>query len=361
MTMFVENWKSLVIKPCDSIKRAMQVIDQGNVQIALVLAENDVLLGTITDGDIRRGILKSVQLDAPVSEIMETNSLVGYSDQISETHRSIMEANLIRQLPIVDSNSRVVQLVVDSSLQASVTLQRENWVVLMAGGLGTRLSPLTDDTPKPLLKVGDKPVLETIIENFVAQGFSRFFISVNYKSDQIKKYFGNGARWGVKISYLEEKTPLGTAGSLSLIDELPTHPIIVMNGDIVTKVNFQNLIDYHSEQNSKATMCVRDYDFQVPFGVVQTKHTRIVSIEEKPKQRFLINAGIYVLESDIFKTISFGDYQDMPHVFDFLIKTGQDTTVFPICEYWLDIGKLEDYERANSEFSINFKSLSQND
>ena len=176
MTMFVENWKSLVIKPCDSIKRAMQVIDQGNVQIALVLAENDVLLGTITDGDIRRGILKSVQLDAPVSEIMETNSLVGYSDQISETHRSIMEANLIRQLPIVDSNSRVVQLVVDSSLQASVNLQRENWVVLMAGGLGTRLSPLTDDTPKPLLKVGDKPVLETIIENFVAQGFSRFFI-----------------------------------------------------------------------------------------------------------------------------------------------------------------------------------------
>ena len=359
MTSFVKDWNSLVIRPSDSINHALKVIDQGGVQIALVLGDDGVLLGTITDGDIRRGILKSVDLDAPVSKIMATNSLVGHSNQISETYRSIMEANLIRQLPIVDSNSRVVDLVVDSSLQALVSINRKNWVVLMAGGLGTRLSPLTDDTPKPLLKVGDKPVLETIIENFVSQGFSRFYISVNYKSDQIKNYFGDGSRWGVEIRYLEEKSRLGTAGSLSLISDLPSYPIIVMNGDLVTKVNFENLIDFHSEQNSKATMCVRDYDFQVPFGVVKTEHTRIVSIEEKPKQRFLINAGIYVLEPDIFETISFGDHQDMPHVFDFLIKTGHDTTVFPICEYWLDIGQLEDYDRANSEFAKNFKSPSQ--
>jgi dTDP-glucose pyrophosphorylase len=359
MTSIVKDWKGLVIKPTDSINRAIQVIDQGNVQIALVLDGDGVLLGTITDGDIRRGILKSVHLEAPVSEVMAMNSLVGHIDQIPETHRTIMEANLIRQLPIVDSKSRVIQLVVDSSLHGLANRPRENWVILMAGGLGTRLSPLTDDTPKPLLKVGDKPVLEAIIENFVAQGFSCFYISVNYKSDQIKNYFGDGSKWGAKIRYLEEKRRLGTAGSLALIDECPTSPFIVMNGDLVTKVNFQNLIDFHTEQNSKATMCVRDYDFQVPFGVVKAKHTKIISIEEKPKQRFLINAGIYVLDPDVFKTISDGDHLDMPDIFDILIKAGEDTTVFPIREYWLDIGHLEDYDRANSEFADNLKSRSQ--
>ncbi|MDA1091485.1 MAG: nucleotidyltransferase family protein [Proteobacteria bacterium] len=336
------------------MNRALQVIDQGNVQIALVLDNEGVLLGTVTDGDIRRGILKSIPLDAAVSEVMKTDALVGHPGQPAEKHRGIMEANSIRQLPIVDSDFRVVQLVVSANLHAPVSHLRDNWVVLMAGGLGTRLSPLTDDTPKPLLKVGNKPVLEIIIENFVAQGFRRFYISVNYKADQIRDHFGDGAKWDVEIRYLEEDERLGTAGALALIDDRPTTPFVVMNGDLMTKVNFQNLLDFHTEQKSTATMCVRDYDFQVPFGVVETDHTRIISIEEKPKQRFLVNAGIYVLDPDVFGFIADAGHQDMTHVFEGMIEADLNTTVFPIREYWLDIGKLEDFDQANSDFADIF-------
>ena len=354
MITVIKDWKKLAVLPSDTINHVIQVIDGGGVQIALVSDDRGVLQGTVTDGDIRRGILRSLSLDASVSEVMKIDTLIGHPDQLPEEHRSIMEANFIRQLPIVDSESRVVELVVDASLQAMTIHPRDNWVVLMAGGLGSRLSPLTDDTPKPLLMIGDKPVLEIIIENFIAQGFRRFYVSVNYKSEQIKDHFGEGSKWGVEIRYLEEKERLGTAGGLALIEDRPTAPFVVMNGDLVTKVRFQNLLDFHAEQKSKATMCVRDYDFQVPFGVVETDHTKIISIEEKPKQRFLVNAGIYVLDPDVFGFISDDSHQDMTQVFEGLIEAGLDTTVFPIREYWLDIGRLDDFDQANSDFAKIF-------
>jgi dTDP-glucose pyrophosphorylase len=354
MTSLVEDWKKLVLQPSDPVNQAVQVIEQGSLQIAIVLNEKGVLLGTVTDGDIRRGILRSLPLEAPVSEVMRTDILVGHPDQSAEERRVILEANFIRQLPIVDSESRVVQLVVDTSLQAATTHPRENWVVLMAGGLGARLSPLTDDTPKPMLKVGDRPVLEIILDNFLAQGFRNFYVSVNYKSEQIMEHFGDGSKWDAEIRYLEEDKRLGTAGALALIEDRPAASFVVMNGDLMTKVNFQNLLDYHAEQKSKATMCVRDYDFQVPFGVVKTDHTKILSIEEKPKQRFLINAGIYVLDPEVFGFVSDGSHQDMTQVFEQMIEAGLETTVFPIREYWLDIGRLDDFDRANSDFTNIF-------
>ncbi len=354
MTTTIKNWKKLVIRPSDTINHAIRVIDEGGVQIALVADDQGVFQGTVTDGDIRRGILRSLPLDAPVSEVMKTDALVGQQNQAGDEHQGIMETNFVRQLPIVDSGFRLVNLAVDDRLPAVSGRPHENWVVLMAGGPGSRLRPLTDDTPKPLLKVGDKPVLEIIIDNFVAQGFRRFYISVNYKADQIKDYFGDGSKWGAEIRYLEEKERLGTAGALALIEDRPTAPFVVMNGDLMTKVNFQNLLDFHTEQKATATMCVRDYDFQVPFGVVETEHTKIISIEEKPKQRFLVNAGIYVLDPDVFEFVSGGGHQDMTHVFDSLIKAGRDTTVFPIREYWLDIGRLDDFDQANSDFANIF-------
>lgn len=351
MTTIIKDWKKLVVRPSDTIGHAIRIIDNGGVQIALVADDRGVLRGTVTDGDIRRGILKSLPLDAPVSEVMKTDALVGHPNQVDGEYRGIMETNFIHQLPIVDSGFCIVDLVVDADLLAVSGRPYENWVVLMAGGPGSRLRPLTDDTPKPLLKVGDKPVLEIIVNNFVAQGFRRFYISVNYKADQIKDHFGEGSKWGAEIRYLEEKERLGTAGALALIEDRPTAPFVVMNGDLMTKVNFQNLLDFHTEEKTKATMCVRDYDFQVPFGVVETENTKIISIEEKPKQRFLVNAGIYVLDPDVFGFVSDGDHQDMTNVFDSLIEAGMDTTVFPIREYWLDIGRLDDFDRANSDFA----------
>jgi NDP-sugar pyrophosphorylase family protein len=228
----------------------------------------------------------------------------------------------------------------------------------MAGGLGSRLRPLTDDTPKPLLKIGGKPVLEIIIDNFLAQGFRRFFISINYKSEQIRDHFADGSEWGAEIRYLEEDRRLGTAGSLALIEEPPAAPFVVMNGDLLTKVSFQNLMDFHAEQRSVATMCVREYDFQVPFGVVETDHTKIISIEEKPRQRFLVNAGIYVLNPEALGFISDDTSQDMTYVFESLIKADMETAVFPIREYWLDIGRLDDFEQANSDFENLFEDSS---
>ena len=229
--------------------------------------------------------------------------------------------------------------------------ERDNWVVLMAGGLGTRLSPLTNDRPKPMLNVGNKPLLETIIENFVEQGFHRFFISVNYMAGMIKDHFADGGRWGAQIHYLEEDRKLGTAGALSLLPEPPTAPVLVMNCDLLTKVNFRHLLDFHLEHRAQGTMCVREYDFQVPYGVVRLDRQRIAGIDEKPVQRFFVNAGIYVLEPEALHHVPADTFFDMPSLFERLIAEGQEAAAFPIREYWLDIGQLADYDRANGEFA----------
>ena len=219
----------------------------------------------------------------------------------------------------------------------------------MAGGTGTRLRPLTENSPKPLLTVGDKPLLEGIIENFVRQGFSKFFISVNYLAESIKDHFGDGAKWGAHIIYLDEDKPLGTAGALKLLPEKPTSPVIVMNGDLVTKIDFRDVLDFHSTQSSVATMCVREYDFQVPFGVVETQGAMIQSIDEKPVHKFFVNAGIYVIDPDALEIIPDDQKFDMTELFDQLVQGSQPAAAFPVHEYWMDIGRLDDFHRANKD------------
>jgi len=224
--------------------------------------------------------------------------------------------------------------------------ERPNWVVLMAGGLGTRLWPLTEETPKPMLALGGKPILESILENLIAEGFHKFFLSVNYKADLIEEYFGDGSRWGASVSYLREEQRLGTAGPLSLLAETPSLPIVVMNGDLLTQASIANLLDYHVSLDSIATMAVREYDLQVPYGVVRTAGERITSIEEKPVQKYLVNAGIYVLSPQALQHIPPYTYFDMPTLFDRLNATGARTVAFPLREYWLDIGCPQDYDQA---------------
>jgi dTDP-glucose pyrophosphorylase/predicted transcriptional regulator len=342
------NWQDVVVSPETLLGDAISKIDVSGLQIALVVATDNTLLGVLTDGDIRRAILAGKNIQVPVSEVMSVQPIAVRDSTPRNQMLSLMRRNVFRHLPLVDDENRIVGLVTLDELVGAK--DRPNWVVLMAGGLGTRLQPLTNDCPKPLLLVGGKPILETILESFVEQGFKRFFLSVNYKAEMIQDYFGTGDRWGVQIDYLHETTRLGTGGALSLLPESPTAPILVMNGDLLTRTNFDKLLQFHEAQRAIATMAVREYDFQVPYGVVRLDGTRIKAIEEKPVQRFFVNAGIYAVSPEAIETIPSQTFFDMPTLFEQLIEGGKTTAAYPLREYWLDIGRLEEFDRAQREW-----------
>lgn len=345
----MKNWKRVFIEPTAPVRKAIEVIDAGGLQIALVVDSEQHLLGTVTDGDVRRGILKGIAMEEPVERIMRRDPLVASVEDSRDRILAIMKQRSIHQIPVLDAKRHIVGLeILDELLEIR---KRDHFVVLMAGGLGMRLRPLTENTPKPLLKVGDKPILENILMNFINYGFHRFFISVNYKDEMVKSHFGDGSQWGVNICYLDETEKLGTAGALGLLPEKPAKPLIVMNGDLLTSVNFLQLLNFHSEQRAKATMCIREYDFQVPYGVVSLDNQTITGVDEKPTHKFFVNAGIYVLDPKALGFIPPQTSFDMPQLFDRLIAEKMTVAGFPIREYWLDIGRIDDLERANLDFS----------
>lgn len=348
----MNNWKNVKVSSSTTIKETLKIIDENSLQIALVVDENDFLIGTVTDGDIRRGILKNYSLEDTVVKIMNSNPTTATEFEDREKLLLKLRHKKLHHLPIVNTENRLVGLEVIDDL--IIQSKKDNIVVLMAGGLGSRLRPLTNDCPKPLLKVGKKPILETIIENFISDGFSNFYISVNYKSDMIINYFGDGSKWGVKINYIHEEKRLGTAGALSLLPNKPNKPFIVMNGDILTKVNFRLLLEFHNNSNSQATMCVREYDYQIPYGVVKLDRQRLLSIEEKPIHRSFVSAGIYVLDPIAIEYLPKNSFYDMPTLFERLIEDSYTSTVFPIREYWCDVGKIDDFQKANADFDEVF-------
>jgi dTDP-glucose pyrophosphorylase len=348
----MKNWSEVLVKPTDCIRTVIELIDNSSLQIALVVSEKEKLLGTVTDGDIRRGILSEVPLDSSVEKIMCTSPSVAKSGDTKETIFSSMRQNELQQMPIINAQGILVGLETMEDLVINPT--RPNHVVLMAGGLGKRLHPLTEDCPKPLLKVGTRPILETIITNFMEYGFNQFSICVNYQADKLKNYFADGKSLGAHIEYIEEDKRMGTVGALSLITQKLKHPLFVMNGDILTKVNFKHLLDFHFQHESIGTMCVRKYDFQVPYGVVNIGNVKIKDIEEKPTHRFFVNAGIYVLDPKALAFIPQNAYFDMPDLFKELVSHGHNTAAFPIREYWIDIGHQDDFYRANGDFENVF-------
>jgi dTDP-glucose pyrophosphorylase len=350
----MKNWKTLLLREDRDIHDAIETIDNGAQQIALVIGAANQLLGTITDGDIRRGILRGISLESPVSKIMNCSPITLPSNLHSKAALALMKKKKLRHIPLVDKQNIVVGL--KTLTEYSDSEPKDNWVVIMAGGMGARLGSMTIDCPKPLLKIGKKPLLETILENFIEYGFRKFYFSLNYLGEKIQEYFKDGKNWGIEIRYINETKRLGTAGALSLIPELPKKSIIVMNGDILTKVNFHKLLKHHAEQVSAGTMCVREYDLQVPYGVVQINEQQITKIEEKPVHHFFVNAGIYVLEPSCLKQIPENVFFDMPELFNSLINNQRNTTVFPIREYWIDVGQSEDFQKANSEFKRVFNS-----
>jgi len=345
-------WRKTVIAPDTPIVKAIEIIDQAALQIALVVNEQAQLLGTVTDGDIRRAILKHVSLDEGVSKIMNANPRFVFREQSRENAILFMKNSKIRQIPIVDEELHLVGLeIADDLLHLP---PRGNWVILMAGGLGQRLQPLTESCPKPLLKVGGKPLLETILESFIEQGFRKFYFSVNYKAEMIIEYFGDGSKWAVEIKYLYEKQRMGTAGAIGLLPNPPEEPLLLMNGDILTKINITQLLDFHKKNQADATICIKEQHSQIPYGVVTFDKNRLKRIEEKPVQRFFINAGLYVFNPDVLKYVPTGSFFDIPDLIKILLKNGKEIAVFPIREYWIDIGRFDDYEKANHEFSEVF-------
>lgn len=338
-------WKKIIASPELSILDVMKIINTETSQFAIIADQNNKLLGTITDGDIRRAILNGIDLKESCAKAMNPTPTQCSESLSEEEVFLLLKQKNITHIPIVNKDLIIVDVKSLSELN-SFSLKKENPILIMAGGLGSRLGELTANCPKPLLKVGQKPILEIIIENFKAQGFRNFYISVNYKSEMIEEYFRNGEKLGIKIQYLREDKKLGTAGALSLIKEEISHPIIVMNGDLLTTINFNELLGYHGHSENQATMCIRRYEFQVPFGVINTEGDRIIKIDEKPIQQFFVNAGIYVLDPSILKLIPLDIAYDMPSLFNDIINLSHKTGVFPIHEYWLDIGQKDDLERA---------------
>lgn len=347
------NWHHLIVQSTATVEDAVQVIDRGSVQFALVTDENFRLMGVVTDGDIRRAFLKGISLKSPITEVMNRNPKALAADAGHDAALALMRTHSLRHIPLIDKDGRIVGL--DALSEFIASTWRENAVVLMAGGLGQRLHPMTIDTPKPLLHVGGQPILETIIRNFVGQSFRRFYMSVNYKADQIKAYFGDGSQFGAEIQYVHEPEPLGTAGSLSLLPDKPDKPLIVMNSDILTNADFSKLLNFHLDETSEATMCVREYDLQVPYGVVRSDGHRFLGVTEKPIQRFFVNAGIYMLSPAAIDMIDEGERLNMTDLFERVRQRIGRTSVYPIREYWLDIGRSEDFDRAKTEFTQIFK------
>jgi len=336
------------ISPSTLIRKALEVIDQGAMKIALVVDEEQVLIGTLSDGDIRRGLLSGLGMEDSIETIYNKKPTVCRLNDPKEKIIQTAVSRRVYQVPLVDDMGKVVKLAEIDHLIKKEKLP--NQVVIMAGGMGKRLMPLTEHTPKPMLKVGGRPILETLVSRLQQQGFSEILISINYKGEQIKDYFGDGRLMGVNIRYIEETKPMGTAGALGILEEKPHHPVLVMNGDILTNVNFENLLDFHLKSEAEATMCVREYGLEVPYGVVRLNQNNIIAIEEKPVQQFYVNAGIYILNPEVIKSIDPGSAIDMTQIFEKLVQQNAVTVSFPIREFWMDIGKLEDYNRANNEY-----------
>ncbi len=343
-----ETWRRALLHRNATLEQAIQRLEESGTQIILVVDEGDILVGTLTDGDIRRGLLKGIGLKSAIESIVHRDALVVPPQMSREMALNLMQANVIHALPVVDESRRVVGLYLLNELL--VPAHRPNPMVIMAGGLGTRLRPHTENCPKPLLPVGGKPMLEHTIERARAEGFRHFFLAVHYLGHMIEEYFKNGERWGVRIEYIREDSPLGTAGALSLMQQFPSIPLLVTNGDVLTDIRYGELLDFHCYHLAAATMAVRQHEWQHPFGVVRIKGVDIVGFEEKPISRSHINAGVYVLEPRTLELLRAGEHCDMPTLFARIQQRSMRTIVYPMHEPWLDVGRPDDLESARDKF-----------
>ncbi len=338
----------ILIKPDISILETLKIIDEAAVEIALVIDDENRLIGTVTDGDIRRGLIKGSNLNEPIKKLMNSKPITAKLNNTDDELLFLMLNRSIKHLPILDNNNKVLRLILLKDLISGK--KRPNIAVIMAGGLGSRLGELTKDTPKPLLHIGGKPLLVTIAEQLRKHGIKDIYISINYKASKIKEWFENNPISDANISYLEEKEFLGTAGALSLLPSIPSDPLIVINGDIVSPINFGSLLEFHTQNQNSMTLCTREFSFQIPYGVLQLNGSQLVGIEEKPFQNFFINAGIYAISPELLNYIPNQKYYDMPNLINEALKDGKRIGCFPLSNYWMDIGNQKDYIKANKDY-----------
>ncbi|WP_318428226.1 nucleotidyltransferase family protein [Photobacterium leiognathi] len=340
------NWKKILLLPTSTIRDALTIIDNESLQIALVVL-NDKLVGTVTDGDIRRGLLNNLSLNDSIDKVMNKSPLTADYTFSKSTLISLLESKKISSIPIL-KKGELVGLETLHHLLSKPKL--DNPVFIMAGGFGTRLRPLTDNCPKPLLKVGNKPILEIILQRFIDAGFHNFYISTHYLPEMIKEYFGNGSQWNVNITYVHESKPLGTGGALGLLpDTIEQLPLIMTNGDVLTNLDINALLEYHNKEDAIATMCVREYDYQIPYGVIDKDGNRVMGMTEKPTYKFHVNAGIYVVTPKLFNSVKENTKIDMPTLLESFIKDNNKVILYPLTEYWLDIGQMNEYKQAQKD------------
>jgi len=345
--------REFLVRPEATIRAAIRCIECNAKGIALVVDENRRLLGTVTDGDIRGAVLAGRDLDSPITALLEAKAGTQYSRPVtalSSTGRSellrLMQQHVVRQIPLLDEGGRVVDLATLDELVPVDGPQVQ--ALIMAGGAGTRLRPLTDQLPKPMLPVGGRPVMARIIDQLKAAGISQVNVATHYLSDKIRDYFGNGTEFGVELQYVDEEQPLGTAGALGLMKP-PVQPLLVINGDVVTEVNFLAMLTFHREHKATATVGVRKFDLSVPYGLVETEGPLLRELAEKPTLSFFINAGIYLLEPDACRQVPSGRRFEMTDLIRLLLTQQKKVASFPIHEYWLDIGAQTDYLRAQQD------------
>jgi len=349
--LYVKDWNQNVLEETSTVEEAIQILNSSEHKIALVTNQSRILLGTITDGDVRRGLLKGFNLQISVREILNREAIIAKTTDEDVVIRNLMERSQLTIVPLVEDNNILSGLAV---LTTKVHFnKRENLMLIMAGGVGSRLRPLTDNCPKPMINVGGKPMLEHILDRAKAEGFQKFRISVNYLAEQIIDYFGDGSKFNVEIEYLVESKPLGTAGSINLLREVPGTAFIVTNGDVISDIKYGEMVDYHSQNSGYATMAVRQHLWQNPFGVVETSDNMITQYVEKPKVISTINAGVYVLNPESINLVSPEVSVHMSEIILKILKLNKKVLAYPIHESWTDLGRQDDLTA--------FRVLSQQD
>jgi dTDP-glucose pyrophosphorylase len=345
---FEADIAKVLISPTSSIFDAIESLNSSALQITFAEDDAGRVVGSVTDGDIRRALLAGYNLNSTIDNVMRRDFKALPDTASRDMTLRAMNRFQLRRIPLLDADGRLTKLgLID---EFSTPARLNNPVFIMAGGEGRRLRPLTKSCPKPMLKIGGKPLLEIIIEQCIDAGFREFYISVNYLKEQIISYFGSGESWGVSIQYIEESKPLGTVGALSLIESIPASNLLVLNGDVLTKVNFEELLKFHESSEAQATLCVREHVVQIPFGVIEMNGTTVSSLEEKPNLTKYVSAGIYVVSPALLQHIPHHTFFDMPQLINRAISKDLQVSAFPIHEYWLDVGHPEALAQANGDW-----------
>ena len=351
----VDYCEKILILSTAKVVDALNSINENLRGIVIVVDEKNILKGTLTDGDIRRALIKGKNLEDSISEIYNSNCKFVFENYNVSDLECFFIIDKIKLIPVVDVNKKVIDIIYEENMRSIRRKSKINSAILMAGGIGARLKPLTDDIPKPMLKVGEKPLLEILIKQLRENGFKKILISVNYKADIIENYFRDGKDFGVNIEYLHEVQKMGTAGSVKLAEKHINEPFLVVNGDILTNVNFEDILKYHLDNNFDLTIGSRDYEMQVPYGVLNLDDICVTSIEEKPLVNFTVSGGIYVLSPWILNLIPNNEYYDMNELINSVLLNSGKIGDFKIKDYWMDIGHVNDYYKANEEVGKYFK------